>query len=299
MLRRRYATAVVLTAATMLAFAGLTRVTGSAALAGTTGPYMALGDSYSSGEGAPPFDAGTDTSTDTCHRSANAYPRVFAAHTTTYAGRVTHVACSGAVIANLYSSNQGEPAQLSALSTGTGLVTVTIGGNDAGFASVLAQCVTAYWEGWQQNCQQYYTSNDSNNVDRRIDGLRGRLAQAYRDIRARSGNAAVWVLTYPHLLAGSCPMSGAPVRATDATWLNSEADHLADVIIKAARDAGVAGVVDERNAFAGHEVCTSSPWVNGYTWSGVPWNYTSASFHPTSAGYAKEAADLRAATGIR
>ena len=36
--------------------------------------FIALGDSYSSGEGVPPFETGTDTHYDTCHRSQNAWP---------------------------------------------------------------------------------------------------------------------------------------------------------------------------------------------------------------------------------
>ena len=45
-----------------------------ASAAGT--PHVLLGDSYSSGEGAGPFDRGTDTVLDCCHRSANAWPRL-------------------------------------------------------------------------------------------------------------------------------------------------------------------------------------------------------------------------------
>ncbi len=36
--------------------------------------YVALGDSYSAGEGDRPYEPGTDTKTNTCHRSEKAYP---------------------------------------------------------------------------------------------------------------------------------------------------------------------------------------------------------------------------------
>jgi hypothetical protein len=35
--------------------------------------YVALGDSYSSGEGDPPYELGSDVQGDTCHRSQQAY----------------------------------------------------------------------------------------------------------------------------------------------------------------------------------------------------------------------------------
>jgi hypothetical protein len=38
--------------------------------------YVAMGDSYSSGEGVGSYLAGSDTSTDTCHRSSLAYPEL-------------------------------------------------------------------------------------------------------------------------------------------------------------------------------------------------------------------------------
>ena len=39
-------------------------------------------------------------------------------------------------------------------------------------------------------------------------------------------------------------------------------------------------VLDERNLFAGHELCTSQPWVNGIEGLGAQ-----DSLHPTATGY--------------
>src|ERR1700691_4183726 len=59
--------------------------------------YVAMGDSYSSGEGTPPFEAGTnDKKTgDTCHRSRKAWPFVVAAADPALGSPVL-LACSGA-----------------------------------------------------------------------------------------------------------------------------------------------------------------------------------------------------------
>ena len=56
--------------------------------------------------------------------------------------RLESVACSGASTVNLVATGSvTEPAQLSALSGRTRTVTVTIGGNDAGFGAVFRDCV--------------------------------------------------------------------------------------------------------------------------------------------------------------
>jgi lysophospholipase L1-like esterase len=107
--------------------------------------YAALGDSYSSGVGvgSANYDQGTNTSTNQCLRSADSYARQYGtAHG--YPGVLTvHLACSGAVTGNLTTTGQyGEPPQISAIPKHARLVTVTIGGNDAGFGDVLTHCLT-------------------------------------------------------------------------------------------------------------------------------------------------------------
>src|SRR4051812_14937031 len=111
---------------------------------GRTLHYVALGDSYASGEGDPPFDPGTDipkgTERDMCHRSADAYPRRLKLDASVI---LIHRACSGAVTANVTSTAQylREPPQLQWLDDKTDLVTLTIAGNDAGFATTLVNCL--------------------------------------------------------------------------------------------------------------------------------------------------------------
>lgn len=66
---------------------------------------------------------------------------------------------------------------------------------------------------------------------------------------------------------------------------------LDDVIEAAARDAGVQ-FLDERYAFTGHELCSATPWVNSLL--SAPITDISKAFHPTAAGYAQIASDLKA-----
>src|SRR5277367_6088451 len=100
-----------------------------AAEAASAVSYVALGDSYSSGLGAGDYIS----SSGSCDRSTNAYPEQWAAAHSP--ASFVSVACSGATTADVLSS------QVSALSASTTLVSITIGGNDAGFASVMETCV--------------------------------------------------------------------------------------------------------------------------------------------------------------
>src|SRR4051794_24238350 len=90
------------------------------------GGYVALGDSYSSG-------VGSGSESGSCLQSPTAYPGLWnsAHHPSSY----RMVACSGAKTTDVNAN------QLSALSSGTGLVSITIGGNDVGFAQVMEDCV--------------------------------------------------------------------------------------------------------------------------------------------------------------
>lgn len=97
--------------------------------------YVAMGDSYASGEGLDPFESGSGD----CHRSPRAHPRLV-----TLPGEAAPIAsdadplisfesaaCSGADIDDLANF------QISALGSDTDLLTISIGGNDAGFAPFL------------------------------------------------------------------------------------------------------------------------------------------------------------------
>ena len=115
---------------------GAVAVTAPAPAAGAASPYVALGDSYSSGTGTRTYlNDGT-----TCQRSVYAYPSLIAG-SKGYA--LNFRACSGATTANV------SAYQLSALDAGTAYVSITVGGNDAGFSSVITECAKP---AWMSNC---------------------------------------------------------------------------------------------------------------------------------------------------
>src|SRR5262249_17776728 len=110
--------------AALLALAAFGSVFASAPPAPTGDNYVALGDSYSSGVGT-----GSYTLDAACKRSVYSYPYLY---TQQHPGTtLSFVACSGAKTSDLLSK------QVQALSGTTTLVTMTIGGNDIGFANLI------------------------------------------------------------------------------------------------------------------------------------------------------------------
>ncbi|WP_433472777.1 SGNH/GDSL hydrolase family protein [Spirillospora sp. CA-142024] len=234
--------------------AGSVAWSGSASAAGTS--YVALGDSYSSGTGAGNYDPGSGS----CNRSANAYPNLWAAAHTTQSYKF--VACSGATTDTVASG------QLGALSSSTTLVSITVGGNDAGFSDVMQTCVLESTSSCQSRVAQAesYMKNT----------LPGKLDSVYAKIRAKAPSARVVVLGYPRLykIVNLC----AGLSNTKRTALNGAADTMDGVISKAAGRAGFTWS-DVRDEFAGHELCSGDGWLNAVT---IP---IGSSYHPTALGH--------------
>ncbi|QLQ36970.1 SGNH/GDSL hydrolase family protein [Micromonospora robiginosa] len=246
---RRVRTAL---AAVLAAVLGAVLLPGAARAA--TVNYVALGDSYSSGVGAGPYDLST------CLRSQKSYaPLWAAAHAVT---SFRFPACGGAVTADVRDSQVGQ------LSSTTTLVTITIGGNDAGFADVMTSCrfgSTSSCESAVAGAKTFATAT-----------LPGRLDATYAAIRDRAPNARLVVLGYPRLFeTGSCGLLA--MSSYKRTILNQAADVLNGVTAGRASAAG-ATFVDARPAFTGHGVCAADPWIRDV--SGVI-----EAYHPNANGY--------------
>ncbi|MFF8281118.1 SGNH/GDSL hydrolase family protein [Streptomyces albus] len=251
-LRRRAFAATAVTA--LLGLSSLTGATAVAAQDTAATGYVALGDSYSSGVGAGDYD-GSD-----CKRSANAYPQLW--RTANSPSSFDFPACSGArtddVLAN----------QLGALDSSTGLVSISIGGNDAGFGDTMTACVTQGESACLERVQQARTYI--------AQTLPGKLDTVYDAIRAKAPSAKVVVLGYPHMykLDGDCSVG---ISEKSRAAINAASDDLNEVTAKRAADHGYS-FGDVRPAFSGHEICSGDEWLHSVT---LP---VDESYHPTAAG---------------
>lgn len=219
--------------------------------------YVALGDSYSSGVGAPPYLSGG------CSRSNNSYAAQWAAtHPVSSFG---FAACGGATTADVLSS------QIASVNANTDFVTITIGGNDIGFGDTMVNCTI----GGDSAC--------INSVNAGITAanttLPAKLDNTYAAIRAAAPSARVVVLGYPRLISptGSCGLFN--LSTAKRTALNNGADVLSAAIAARSAAAGFT-YLDARGPFTGHGACGTSPWINRFNLLAI-----GDSYHPNTAGY--------------
>lgn len=227
--------------------------TGIPAQAASAVHYVALGDSYSAGVGA-------GSTSGSCAQSPNAYPTLWAKANTP--ASFTFAACSSATTGDVIKS------QLSSLSVSTTLVSITIGGNDVGFSSIMETCVlksTASCESAVSSAEKYANST-----------LPGQLDTTLSDIRSHAPNAKIVVLDYPvfyDLSAWLClGLSGADHQALD----NGINDLDSVLQTAAAKNGDTFG--DVRSQFSANELCSGSSWLNSVT---LP---IANSYHPTASG---------------
>jgi len=220
--------------------------------------YVALGDSYASGTGTRSYiDDGTS-----CQRSTYAYPSLISA-SRGYA--LNFRACSGAKVADVTNT------QLSALSASTSYVSISVGGNDAGFADVLTECAMPWW---MSDCNGAIDDAQAfiNNT------LPGRLSTLYANIRSKAPSAQVVVVGYPRIFNGEDCNAGTWFSPGEETRLNQTADLInsrtsAQAVAKGFSFANPTG------RFVGHAVCDDVEWLNGLS------NPISESYHPNRRGH--------------
>lgn len=258
MLRRKLSITVAVAASLTIALIP----SAGAAVAAAPGPvhYAALGDSYSSGLGAGSYSSDDES----CRRSANAYGQLWS--DANDPASFTFAACSGATTASVASD------QLPELTADTTLVSITVGGNDVGFADVMVDCVFQSDATCLAAVDRAETLMDTT--------LLADLDALYAGIRDEAPHARVVVLGYPHLYHITDRCLG--LSNTKRAALNEGSDHLNTVIDKAAADHGFT-FSDVRDEFAGHEFCSGDDWLHSVTWP------ITESYHPTklgqSAGY--------------
>jgi lysophospholipase L1-like esterase len=239
--------------------AALGTVLVSAVPAHAAGPsYVALGDSYSSGVGTRQYYADSGA----CQRSPYAYAVL---DTARIGATLTFNACSGALIPDVKSK------QLSSLNSATRYVSISVGGNDVGWAAVVEQCAKP----WPFTCW-----GDIDNARSKIvTTLPGTLDALYSQIRSLAPNARVVVVGYPLLFNGEECNAITRISADEQAELNDAANMLGDTLQDMAASWGF-GFADARGPFSGHAVCDDVEWVNG------PSDPLTDSYHPNRNGHA-------------
>ena len=305
--------------------------------------YAALGDSFSSGEGlrasGAAFYGKTDIRRNLCHRSSQAWPALVAENAfggigvsgvpTVYEKSPLFIfrACSGAKTVHVWGGgeNGGQydevvepkeqwvkptPSQLSWLTDAKGKpngaierVTLTIGGNDAGFAPVVRACWTTSKRVFQYSpasCQKVIAKEEANG----IKAIKANLPVILEKIVERAPSAEIGVLLYPRALnlnVGEIPVGtvggvnlavvhNVPQVKGEKTAAQSLTDFLINLnktivaTVKGSKVANKVQVINTEAAFEGpfgvHRLGDPEPWLNG-----IIFPNTEESFHPTVCGH--------------
>jgi lysophospholipase L1-like esterase len=275
-----------------------------------TGVIVSLGDSYMSGEGADRYLEGTDEGGgNECRRARTAWA-VLASEELDR--DLVFLACSGADSWNLrYSEGRRadqepvpEPQYLPGLTqlaeyrdrfAGKGapaLVVLSIGGNDAGFASIGLTCLAP---GDCNDDQPSKLWSDGN-----LDRVENRLRQVYAQIRTTFRATPVVVAPYPDPLAAAAPCDSADLSTGDVVFIRKFLASLNERVRTVADDYGfyyAAPMVDalrDENL----QLCGSSPAGPGINFIGIrsvggflehrlnPTKWHHNSLHPNARGHA-------------
>lgn len=258
--------------------------------------YVALGDSFQSGEGAYEYLPLTDVPGNKCHRSAMAYPKRLVDNGTV-ALDLDFGACSGATTDDLALtvSSSGPPytdgtAQLDRLDSSTKLVTIGVGGNDLGFGPILNDCFTssigdAFNPFAESSCEEDLGDTLQASYDSLVSD--DKLGKAYREVRRRAPFARVVILGYPRFFVeggnnndSSKDYCGG-FRMADQRWIDSNIRKLNGLISNQAGSLGLQ-YADIYETPKGHELCGPSKddFLNGLVGLGDP-----ESFHPNAFGH--------------
>lgn len=237
------------------------------------GKYVAMGSSFAAG---PAITTSADAPPDRCRRSKDNYPHQLARKRNL---TLIDVSCSGATTAHVLGPWTPFPAQLDALTPDVTLVTVTIGGNDLGYMTLLnsAACATrAASREAAAACPKFTMPSEE-----AVRALEAHLGDIAREVRRRSPKARLVFVQYftvlPQLgLCQTLPLDPGQTIAARALVLRL------NEVTRRASLAADADVLELQALSADHNACAKEPWVNGYlgqtpATDGVSW-------HPNLAG---------------
>jgi hypothetical protein len=225
--------------------------------------YVALGDSYTSGPLIPQTVPALG-----CFRSTRNYPALLAA--ALQVETMTDVSCAGAESTHLARPQPtgfaAVPAQLAALSAGTDLVTVGVGGNDFDvFGSLSTVCPRLRaLDPDGDPCRDHFDARGRDTLRAALTRTRDRLDAALAAVGRRAPRAEVLVVGYPRIapIRGTCP-AVLPFADGDYRYVGRVERRLNAALRHAARSQG-AGYVDTYGPSRGHDACAGEQaWVNG------------------------------------
>jgi lysophospholipase L1-like esterase len=209
--------------------------------------------------------------------------------------RAYSLACNGARSADVVTSDlrrdesERETSQVVRIRPGADIVTITIGGNDVGFAEVLGHCIGDIF----RPCDRRYRQPEGDLLEGRIQRLATELPGTYDAVRRAAPEARIIVVGYPRIFprvvprrpVENCAAPWGPINSRETRYLNARTRSLNGAIGRAAETAGVE-YVNVMGEFEGHELrCQGTSFVHSLRKQPKFPFYRPDSFHPNLAGH--------------
>ncbi|MDT5388323.1 MAG: hypothetical protein QOE04_1964 [Mycobacterium sp.] len=240
-----------------------------------SGRYVAIGSSMAAGPGIKP---GADGAPTLAGRSAVNYPHLVAAQ---LGYELVDVTYSGATTAHVLTDAQnGARPQVDALDGSEALVTVTVGGNDAGYLPMLfAAGLPRFLRSIPFVGRALREQVDAEARDRALTQVADALKTVGHAIRGRAPRARVLFVDYLTLLPPP-GTSAPPLADADLPLGRHIGDTLAGVTAEAAAETGCE-LVAASEASRDHHPWSDDPWTARL---GLPWPGQVVPLHPNAAG---------------
>lgn len=233
--------------------------------------YVALGDSWTADvvilglESQPTAEhAPLD-----CFQSNANYPKLVAAQLGV--SKFRDASCGSATSDHFAAPQSGlplggtNPAQFDRLTPSTDLVTVGIGGNDAGLAGAVLSCANllpsltvlpgltlpAPLGG---SCKEAFTGNGFDQMTEQINAVEPKLVAALKGVHKRSPHADVFLVNYLAGIRGPGCYPYVQINNVDYQWLAAKLRELNAMLARAAAKGG-AELIDTYRPTIGHDIC--------------------------------------------
>lgn len=256
--------------------------------------YLALGDSFTSGEGESDdkyYLTGTKGEIDKCHVSYRSYPFIITASQDIDANLMRSVACSGATTGDIIGNDtdyigQNDRLKISypgfikrdllpfktqakfAFSPGIVLqeafvkyktpkvITVGIGGNDAKLIDKLASCVSP------STCDIVTDQQELSQTAGEIKNTFNNLVNTYQKLQTDSPKTKIYAIGYPQIISANqdCNnfLTGVLLDQAERQFMNEGISYINQVIESAAKAAGIK-YIDIEHSFGDNLLCNSNP----------------------------------------
>jgi lysophospholipase L1-like esterase len=293
--------------------------------------YLALGDSFTSGEGETDdkyYVPGTNDRFEKCHLSTRSYPYLLADLSNINPNMMKSVACSGATTKDVVGSDIDYWGQIDRLgvkglkfskeervlsqtqakynfipgrihqetfvkNTYSKVITISVGGNDAGLISKLTACA-----GLGPTCNWANDPKKKEQTAIEIKNIYNKLVNTYKTIHTNSSDSKIYVVGYPNIIDpdGNCDaVTGVSLNSNERDFMVESVKYLNQVVKAAAVSAGVK-YLDVQDSYGDQTLCGSkSPNANNGIRTGDDNNLINdsewlrfignESFHPNTLGH--------------